>query len=428
MMKLIFLIVLWPSLGMAEIQNKLTLSDAIEHALKQSPTIDTVNKNQAISGLAYKNAIYKLLPSLDLNAVNALTNNIPITGTTALLTPNTSAPWFGSLSLQITEDLYDNGASLVHLSIADKKRDLAGLERSKARAKIALDITVEFYHFSRLSALVEVKQRQLEILEKQFNSLSSHYQEGLKPRLDYLRFKTQVQRAQIEKTTVIKSKELSEIALSKLIVDEAQFEPIVITKNKPILPEEPIKLENFYDYKISLIQKKVNEQDVSFIKRKYWPQAFLTAGAGYSNFDYLNGSSPFSPGNQLSYSLTLNIKYNVWDWGIRRRDIEIAECEQNIKNNDLNLNLLEVRSQIDGVMVNISKLKANYDLTEELLTNEEQNFRNIEIEYREGKLKYLDLTTGLSNLLAAREQFYGVYFEALKVLSQYRYYEGTLYE
>lgn len=234
MLKFILLLVLYSGVSLANSKTVLTLPDAIGYALKHSPGIDTANRTQVVSGLAYKNAFWALLPSLDLNATNAILNNIPINSTNAaLLTPNTSAPWFGSLSLQITENLYNNGASLTKLSIADKKRDLAALERSKARAKLALDITLEFYKFSRLSAFIGVKQRQLEILEKQFKALSGHYQEGLKPRLDYLHLKAQVQRAQLERTSVLKNKELSEIALSKLIGGEAQFEPMVIQKKKP---------------------------------------------------------------------------------------------------------------------------------------------------------------------------------------------------
>jgi outer membrane protein TolC len=59
---------------------------------------------------------------------------------------------------------------------------------------------------------------------------------------------------------------------------------------------------------------------------------------------------------------------------------------------------------------------------------EQSNFAILEEDYRQGKVAYLDLVTGLSDLLSARVSYYTNYISILTAMAQYRYYEGTIYE
>jgi outer membrane protein TolC len=52
--------------------------------------------------------------------------------------------------------------------------------------------------------------------------------------------------------------------------------------------------------------------------------------------------------------------------------------------------------------------------------------KNIEQDYREGKVVYLDLITGLTALLNAKVNFFSTYFAAQQALAQYHFYEGTI--
>ena len=179
--------------------SSLTLTDAIRVALKESPAYDTAEKNLTINELQYKNAVAKLLPSLDFTSTDGLQNNIPISSNSdLLLTPNPTAPWYSTLTLGLTETLYDNGVSLTNLSIADLSRDLARVNELKARDSLTLDVATEFYKYSLSTALLSVRKQQQAMLNKQYEILSSQYQQGFKIRADFLRMKTQVQQAEID--------------------------------------------------------------------------------------------------------------------------------------------------------------------------------------------------------------------------------------
>src|ERR1700733_6001689 len=56
----------------------VSLADAIRIALKNSPGFDVAEKTQTVNDLQYRNAIAKLLPSLDFTTTDGLQKNIPV--------------------------------------------------------------------------------------------------------------------------------------------------------------------------------------------------------------------------------------------------------------------------------------------------------------------------------------------------------------
>ncbi|MEO5969061.1 MAG: TolC family protein, partial [Bdellovibrionia bacterium] len=121
-------------------------------------------------------------------------------------------------------------------------------------------------------------------------------------------------------------------------------------------------------------------------------------------------------------------QYNIWDWGIRKRNVEVAHLSRDIQENTLTQNLLEVNAAINTLMLNIHRIQKSLVLNQELLASEEQTYHTLETQYREGKVAYLDLITGLNSLLDAKIQFYSTYFEALRNKAKHSYYKGKLYE
>ena len=415
----------------------LSLKEAIRFALENSPSFDSAKKTQSVREMEVKSSVAKMLPSADLSTTDCLQNNIPISGAATPTAANPTKPWYSTLSLGITENIYDNGVSLTNLSIANLNRDLAQLNFLKTRDSLALDISAEFYRFSLASMLVGVRKQQQGILEKQFKTLSNQYQQGFKTKSDYLRLKTQVQRAEIDRVTAENAIALSVAELRRLLgvsyesLDPPSFAPLPVDSAQKIetqVPQKPPKMENSYNYRIAKIQGEVNGKSVSLAERKFWPQVSFSSGITYLNQNYLNSPTSFTTNHQLSWNALVTLQFNFWDWGTRRRDIVIAEYNRDIQENSLNQGLLDVNAKMIGVMAEFSRISRNYKLSHELLTLEEESYRNLELQYREGKLTYLDLITGLTSFLDAKVQFFTAYFDSLQAISKYKFYEGRLYE
>lgn len=416
-----------------------SLKDALSFAIEHSPVFNTIKKTQIKRELEYQSAFSKLLPSLDFKTTKGLQNNIFFGNTfsnTNVLTPNPTAPWYSSLNLTVSENLYDNGTSLIHLSVADLNRKLAAIEYSKVRDSLALDVAHAFYRFSQACELLKVRKQQQMILDKQFRTLSSEFKQGFNTKSNFLRIKAQVQRAKIETVSAENEVQSSALELHKWMgvsfhdQNPPTFEPISVDINQnfeKIFPASPPAIQGVYDYQMNEIQKEINQKSVNLAKRNYWPRVNLSSGVSYSNLNYLNSNTPLTAGNQLSWSALLTLEYNIWDWGILKREVQVAEINRDIQENTLDQNLIVTHTKINQLMSDLLRIKKSYALSQELLSFEEESNQNLEVQYREGKVTYLDLMTSLNHLLDARVRFYSSYFEALKSIAQYKYYEGKLY-
>ena len=94
----------------------------------------------------------------------------------------------------------------------------------------------------------------------------------------------------------------------------------------------------------------------------------------------------------------------------------------------LNQTLLDATAKVENVMMDVSRLRASFNLNLQLLQLENESFGYVQSDYREGSASYLDLVTALSDLLDAKQRYYTAYYDVLGTLAIYRYYEGTLYE
>jgi outer membrane protein TolC len=193
-------------------------------------------------------------------------------------------------------------------------------------------------------------------------------------------------------------------------------------------PTESPDTKNSYIYKLREIEAKAGEQNLELIRRKNGLEINLTSGATYTNGQYLNSDDPFYARDQVTWNILLGARYNLWDAGTRRRDIQIAASENANADLEAQNQLAELRADMATLMNELNRLKTGLDLSRELINLEEENHRRLDEEYRQGRASYLDLINGLGDLLTARTSYYSSLTSILEHLARYRYYQGTLYE
>lgn len=150
-----------PSVGYgSEDLTSLSLQDSVRFALSHTPEVSSAQKTHRVSELQYTNSWAKLLPSLDLWTQNGFQNNLPDPDFLSAPSENPTGPWSSRLGLSLKQNLYDNGESLIQMSIADLNQELARVNQLKTRDSVILQVTQEFYGFSESSALLEVMHQQ----------------------------------------------------------------------------------------------------------------------------------------------------------------------------------------------------------------------------------------------------------------------------
>jgi outer membrane protein len=402
---------------------EMSLKEAVDYAVSHSPGLGTAQTQADISELQRKIVLTQFFPSVDFSATHGFEHNIPALTTTD--------PLYSSVGLTAKETLYDNGISILQYGQSKVNRDYAFLNADRSRDQLSLAVSNDFYAFSLAQQNRDISAEQLKALEKQFLAVSDMYQQGFKTRADFLRLKTQVQRGKIDLIAAETALTNSVIELRKSVAssrrdaDLLQFTAID-PQDVPIdVPSTDVEPEKTYEYRLAEIQAKSTAVNIDIAKRNYYPQVNLSGGGAWSYAGYIGTPGP-AAGN-TGWNLLLSVNYNIFDWGLRRNQVELSEAQQLVQENSVVTARITSKAALDTIMQNLKQLKSDYDLSKELLQLEKENYALIKQNYTEGKVQYLDLISSLEDLFSAKQAFVSAAFGLAQNVAQYRYYEGTLY-
>lgn len=398
---------------------KVSFQEAVRIAVENSPSLNTARRELDVREMEYVNSYSVFLPSLDLAANHGLRGSNHVE----------------ELSLQLTESLYDNGVSLAKYDSARYQKEIAELSYRNERDKLVLDLATEYMRYSLAANLTQVQEQQFNIINKQYQSVANQYHQGIKTRRDYLRFKTELRRAEIELQNSRATVEKSRFELMRWLgfdvsrLEPFDFQPIgVDVESVGQVPLKGPDLANHYRYRIAELQRKTFDNDVYIVRRDYWPRVSLTAGAAYHTGDYLHGNAFSAQNEETSWNALLTLNFNLWDWGIRRRNVSLAEAKRTQSENAITSNLNTFAAENAKMMLEMKQSSRNFTVARELLDLETKSYGFLDAEYRNGKASYLDVIVGLRDLLSAKVQMYSSYFDLRGQLLRYRYHEGRLYE
>lgn len=401
------------------------LKKSIQFAVEHSPAFDSLKRELSIAKLQKEVALAKMLPSLDLTATHGAFDSKP---------RGLIGPWNSEFNLALTESLYDNGVSFTGNQIASLHQSKAELRFEIQKNKISLDIAAQFLVYSLNRRLKEIQEKQFRLVSKQYDLISKDYYQGMKTKNDFLRFKTQVSRSEIAWSSATQSFERSKQDLQKIIgfgLDrniEVDFVPFNLETANFANLQGPIRWEDHAEYKVAALQKRINELGSGIIGRRNLPEWFVTAGVNYQSSNYIGTGSTFSDNAVLGWNALLTVKYGFFDWGIRSGERDIAIETSKIQNNTVDTDLLALKASLNLLNSTVAQLRKNYSLSKELLALEKNNLDFIGREYRNGKVAYLDLITGLNNLSDAEIKYYSATSDL--VIAEYTvlYHQGKLYE
>ncbi|OFZ47062.1 MAG: hypothetical protein A2381_12740 [Bdellovibrionales bacterium RIFOXYB1_FULL_37_110] len=405
--------------------DSLDLKATILYALENAPEFDTYRRESNIAALEEKSAFSRFLPSLDFTMTHGLQDTSPRTQAGA---------WQSSIDLGLSEKLYDNGVTSKKYEIAKIKNQQTQIALDNQKNKLSLNISTEYLKYSKYVRLYEIQLAQFDLIKKQFELISNDFHQGIKKRDDFLRFKTQVSRGEID---LVNSKNLVKNTIEELkkiigVKNNTEINFVPINLNN-IIPKHTkakvtINVEDHLEFKESKLQKKINNIESDLVRRQYWPEISLSTGIGYQNSQYMEKVSSFPANDSIGWNALITIKFNLWDWGIKTREREVAIQKNIIQDNEQNSKILNLQSQINELMIQLDQYSHNYDLTKELLTLEQTNIDFIKREYRNGKVGYLDLVTGLNNLADAQIKYFTAISDLENAEYSYKYHQGTLYD
>lgn len=404
----------------------LSLTEAIDRALKDSPSLAAERERERIVDLEMRNRSNAFYPRLDLESSHGV-------GQTNV--SQTTDPWISSTQLKVTEKLYDNGVSWTKYKQGKEDREVARLSYEKARDQVILQTTERFYAFSKANLVLEAIKTQKDLIDKQYDSVEKKFRQGLRTKRDYLRFKAQAQKMQLDARAAVNAKEKVLLDLKKLI-GVSPSSPDYSETDFIIAKPESVKVEfdssnpktaGTFEYRIAEGSAEAKRYDADLAARKNWPEFNLVSGAYIRNDSYIGSSRPFRDTEGYGWNVMLQMQYNFWDWGERRREKEKAEASLLIFDHEMRKTENEVSAEIQQLMNDMKDAKLNLSVSEELLKAQTEAHEVIRRDYSEGRAEYQDLMIALTDLLEAKGRYYQARFDLGSLIAKRQYFEGNLY-
>jgi outer membrane protein len=318
----------------------LTLSQAIESALKNYPSIHVSQEqiNAAAAGIQLARTAY--LPRVDLFAqANRATRNnvfgmllpqtsIPSISGPVLGTNNLGTAWGSAVGTLVTWEPFDFGArqASVTAATAARTQQASALKRTQFEVSVAAaDAYVTLVAAQEATRAAQAGVERVEVTARTTGALVNAQ---LRPGADASRAQAELAAA---RTQLIQSQQAAEVARANL----SQFvglEPAQITVAAPRLldlpPEQTITPLNTTINPASVEQNTVIEQleaQLRILERSYFPRFYLQ-GAAYArgtgaevNGNNLGGLNGLAPTTQ-DYALGFSVTFPIFDWtAIRAR-------------------------------------------------------------------------------------------------------------
>jgi len=412
----------------ASAQERIDLKEALARAQKKSPDYDILVQTENQGRLGYKNSWSELLPQLDLEARHGYARQ---GGNSFYATTPQTHPWQSALGITLTENLYDNGKSWNDMEIADLTRQSSSLGRERGRQQLMLTVAQAFYDYSSAVGNLELQKQQIDAIRQQFKTINGRYRNGVSSNRDFLRIKAQLERSEVDlanqEVTVEQSREALRVAIGEsTAVDFIPFVPQTGLVDKLAFPK--VQADQTADFRIAKMQDQISDIQYREVQREDWPRVSLQGSASYNDPAYIGGRTEFVDDSYWNYSAMLVIDYSLWDWGIRRRNVEIADNQRRVDKDKQQKSRIQIYQDLNRLDVLIAQYIKSYSKSRQIMKDEEAVYASLNLGYRDSKVTYLDLITGLNDLYASRTQNLSLQYNLLKARANLAFYQGNLDE
>lgn len=420
-----FLLVLlaWMPARASTPQGPLGLNSVVGLALERSPKFRSLKAQTEVRRLQTTNALSRLFPSLDISANHTVTNQ---------LEPSSSSERRSFLAASLTASLYDNGDTWRALSVARLRERLAEEQLGLERDRLVLEAVTLLHELAVATARLEVSKKNHAVFTRQFKLVEGLYRQGLKTADDYHRIKAQVKKGEIglmnDEADVERARQSLLRSLGLEPGSDVTFETAFVAPPGAARAEqEPLTYEKTRQFKLDEFQREIDAELEKQVHRAWWPQLFISASATRYQDGFIAPSDSYS-GTSTYLQGQIVMKLNLWDWGVRRRDNEIATLERQSRADLIAEDGRQLQKTLDSLNLEIRQLSRELALQQELLDLYEKSAGSVESEYRGGRATYLELLTTLNDFAAAQDRTQRIQLTLNQRLYTYSFYKGDIYE
>ncbi len=392
---------------------KITVQDATEMALKNNKTIKIqmleVEKSKIDVDAAWKKAYF----SVDYTASagryfkDIASNNQSY-----------------SHSITLSQPIYTGGAIKSGIRIGKESLDLAELTLEKTKKEVILNTLQAYINVYDAENTLTVYKLSKEALDQNFKEQQAKYELRMVTRPEILEAERSVKEIEAVIISQEAAVEINKETLGNLIgMDGKDIEIVpfgvneVFTKSVNLKEDlEKLKRENT-EYQMMLKSKEISRELINIEKANLKPTV-----AGVITYGTLSNQpkiKDLAETKNYNGMVGINFKWNLFDWGAKKLEVEKAEKTYEVSNLKAEQTLDDLKVSLKNVYYKIQSLEKSLEALKTAVEVAEENYE-LEVERYSYRLITLnDLLMSERNLRQARTNYLSSRLNYYYLISQY---------
>lgn len=348
--------------------------------------------------------------------------------------------WSSGAYLTIKQKLFDGGSSWINLRRAQLTRNQSHLSHRAARDTLVFNLLVAYIECHKAQTRLRVAKRKVELFEAQIDLVRRQFQQGLKKQTDFRLLEAEMERAKLAVdrsavNTFERYRELENIVGAESgWIDEHNLKFLKTEQilNNPIWKPSALTFDarkDSFEVQAQTLEVLEKELAVSQTKLAYWPVLNLTAAASYGAPNVVGrGSAGWNERRAWNSNVGINLNWTLWNWGGNSANVALANADFRQANKALEQSILVSQNRFLAIKQKLDSSTRMLDLQKRIRTLELTSVQETQSGYREGRLKYLDLTSGIEREIESEINFENEAFDYLLTAAELMKLKGTLYE
>lgn len=413
-----FLLLYSPSFGQDRVEipdGELTLEQALDYSLKNSPLILKSQLNDQIGEFEIKSNLAGWFPQLNLSAGGAynIKRQTQVIGDEMI---TFGQKYNSNVLAQVDQALFNKD---LFFATKTSKFYREQLDQMLVNSKIntVVEVSKAYYDIILSEAQLEILDKNLIRLKKQYQDSYNRFEAGLVDKTDYQRAGIALTNMESDRNRVASTFKAKYAYLKQLMgyPEEAEFKiptNVEQLENKIDLAQiEPLVLENRIEYQLQLTQQSLNEVNTSYEKWSYLPNL-----SGYYRYNWQFSNGAFSELFHRDYptsSVGLSLGIPIFQGGKRVHRVKAAQLQEKRGMVELTDLGRQINTQYEQALANYKSSYFEWQTIRENMELAESIYDIIKLQYDEGVKAYVDLIIAETDLQTAQINHINALYEVL---------------
>ncbi len=416
-----------------------TLEACIVHAIENNISLKQNKTQLSQDEERLKQSKAALLPSLSFST-NQNVNWQPWSqsyvnlSSGTLTTTSSEVNYHGSYGLNASWTVWNGGRNYKTVKKNRVTNEIAEYDIEQAANTIQEQIAQYYVQILYQTEAVKVCEEVLAAGRLQRDRAKEMVDVGSLARVDLMQLEAQVAQDEfnlVNARTQLASYKLDLKEILEIVGDENFNVAIPIVDETSVMTPLP-KISDIYEraystrpeIKSGRLNVEASDIDLSIAKRGYLPTLSLNANIGSSNSSGMETSFWQQMKTHLSNSVGMTLSIPLFDGRQNKTNVNIAKLTK--ENNTLSLRNAEkdLYARIENYHLNATNAQQQYHFAVKNEKSMEESYNLVSEQFRLGLKNIVELTTGKTNLLQAKQTKLQSKYTALLNIAMLRFYQG----